>query len=69
MGILDQRFEKNFMISSVDYVFNWARKPPFAVDVRSGVLRDRNDRLNNIALRHRAIRAAKVPAVAAQSDL
>ena len=26
MGLLDQRFEKNFMISSVDYVFNWARK-------------------------------------------
>lgn len=26
MGFLDQRFEKNFMISTVDYVFNWARK-------------------------------------------
>ncbi len=26
MGVLDQRFEKNFMITSVDYVFNWARK-------------------------------------------
>ena len=26
MGVLDQRVEKNFMISSVDYVFNWARK-------------------------------------------
>src|SRR5713101_5296350 len=26
MGVLDQRFEKNFMISSVDYVFKWARK-------------------------------------------
>jgi NADH-quinone oxidoreductase subunit B len=26
VGVLDQRFEKNFMISSVDYVFNWARK-------------------------------------------
>ena len=26
MGILDQRFEKNFLITSVDYVFNWARK-------------------------------------------
>ena len=26
MGVLDNRFEKNFMISSVDYVFNWARK-------------------------------------------
>ncbi len=26
MGVLDQRFEKNFMISSVDYVFNWARR-------------------------------------------
>ena len=26
VGVLDQRFEKNFMITSVDYVFNWARK-------------------------------------------
>ncbi len=26
MGVLDNRFEKNFMISTVDYVFNWARK-------------------------------------------
>ena len=26
MGALDNRFEKNFMISSVDYVFNWARR-------------------------------------------
>ena len=26
MGALDNRFEKNFMITSVDYVFNWARK-------------------------------------------
>jgi NADH-quinone oxidoreductase subunit B len=26
MGALDSRHEKNFMISSVDYVFNWARR-------------------------------------------
>ena len=26
MGYLDNRFEKNFVLSSVDYVFNWARK-------------------------------------------
>ena len=26
VGIIDQRFEKNFLITSVDYVFNWARK-------------------------------------------
>src|SRR3989449_4291994 len=26
MGVLENRFEKNFMISTVDYVFNWARK-------------------------------------------
>jgi len=26
MGVLDNRFEKNFMISTVDYVFNWARR-------------------------------------------
>src|SRR3989304_1628874 len=26
MGVLDNRFEKNFMITSVDYVFNWARR-------------------------------------------
>ncbi len=26
MGYLDNRFEKNFVLSSIDYVFNWARK-------------------------------------------
>ena len=26
MGYLQNRFEKNFLITSVDYVFNWARK-------------------------------------------
>jgi len=26
VGVLDQRFEKNFLITSVDYVLNWARK-------------------------------------------
>ncbi len=26
MGVLDQRFEKNFLITTVDYIFNWARK-------------------------------------------
>ena len=26
MGWLQNKFEKNFMISTVDYVFNWARK-------------------------------------------
>ena len=26
VGVIDQRFEKNFLITSVDYVFNWARK-------------------------------------------
>jgi NADH-quinone oxidoreductase subunit B len=26
MGILENRFEKNFIITSVDYVFNWARQ-------------------------------------------
>jgi len=26
MGWLQNRFEKNFLISTVDYVFNWARK-------------------------------------------
>ncbi len=26
MGYLENRFEKNFVISTVDYVFNWARK-------------------------------------------
>src|SRR3974377_1948171 len=28
MGYIENRFEKNFIISSVDYVFNWARKSP-----------------------------------------
>jgi len=26
MGVLDNRFEKNFIITTVDYVFNWARQ-------------------------------------------
>ena len=26
MGWLQNKFEKNFMVSTVDYVFNWARK-------------------------------------------
>lgn len=26
MGVIDQRFEKNVLITSVDYVFNWARR-------------------------------------------
>ena len=26
MGFLQNKFEKNFVISTVDYVFNWARK-------------------------------------------
>ncbi len=26
MGWLQNKFEKNFLISTVDYVFNWARK-------------------------------------------
>ena len=26
MGFIENRFEKNFIITSVDYVFNWARK-------------------------------------------
>ena len=26
MGWLQNKFEKNFVISTVDYVFNWARK-------------------------------------------
>jgi NADH-quinone oxidoreductase subunit B len=26
MGWLQNKFEKNFLITTVDYVFNWARK-------------------------------------------
>ncbi|HSW48785.1 MAG TPA: hypothetical protein VLH09_01360, partial [Bryobacteraceae bacterium] len=26
MSILENRFEKNFLVTSVDYVFNWARE-------------------------------------------
>ena len=26
MGYIENKFEKNFVISTVDYVFNWARK-------------------------------------------
>jgi hypothetical protein len=28
MAWLQNKFEKNFLISTVDYVFNWARKSP-----------------------------------------
>src|SRR5580698_4365689 len=26
MGWIENKFEKNFLVSTVDYVFNWARK-------------------------------------------
>jgi NADH-quinone oxidoreductase subunit B len=26
MGVIENRYEKNFVLSTVDYVFNWARK-------------------------------------------
>ncbi len=26
MGVLDNRFERSYVLSTVDYVFNWARK-------------------------------------------
>ena len=26
MGWIENRFEKNFLVTTVDYVFNWARK-------------------------------------------
>ena len=26
MGVIENRYEKNFILSTVDYVFNWARK-------------------------------------------
>ena len=51
MGALDNRFEKNFMITSVDYVFNWARTlGDLAADLRPGLLRHRDDRFHHRAL-------------------
>jgi hypothetical protein len=45
MGWLQNKFEKNFMITTVDYVFNWARKSGgVAYDVWAGLLRHRDDR-------------------------
>jgi len=26
MGVIDNRFERSYVLSTVDYVFNWARK-------------------------------------------
>src|SRR5271155_3119044 len=26
MGVIDNRFERSYLLSTVDYVFNWARK-------------------------------------------
>ena len=26
MGWIENKFEKNFLVTTVDYVFNWARK-------------------------------------------
>jgi len=38
MSWLQNKFEKNFMISTVDYVFNWARKSAlWPMDVWAGV--------------------------------
>ena len=34
MGWLQNKFEKNFLITTVDYVFNWARKSVLAGGVR-----------------------------------
>ena len=34
------RFEQNFIVTSVDHVFNWARKSSLAADVRTCLLRD-----------------------------
>ena len=68
MGVLDNRFEKNFMITSVDYVFNWARKSrDLAADVRAGLLRHRNDRVHHVAFRHRALRRGGVSSRPRQS--
>ena len=51
MAWLQNKFEKNFLITTVDYVFNWARKSArMADDVWIGLLRDRDDCLLHCAL-------------------
>ena len=46
MAWLQNKFEKNFLITTVDYVFNWARKSAvWPHDVWAGLLRHRNDRV------------------------
>ena len=51
MGVLDNRFERSYMISSVDYVFNWARKCAiWPLTFGLGLLCHRDDRLHHVAL-------------------
>ena len=53
MGWLQNKFEKNFMITTVDYVFNWARKSAvWPMTFGLGLLRHRDDRLFHRAFRH-----------------
>jgi len=52
MGVLDQRFEKNFMITSVTTFQLGAEERHLAANVWAGVLRDRDDRFDDLAVRY-----------------
>ena len=48
---LEEEVRKNVLLSSVDGMLNWgARVLALAGDVRAGLLRDRDDRVGDLAL-------------------
>ena len=50
MPYLQNQFERNFLTTSVDYVFNWgAEVSHLAPHLWAGLLRDRDDRLLDLA--------------------
>ena len=43
VGLIHDRYDKNIFITSLDFLFNWARRSSLVAPVRSGLLRDRDD--------------------------
>ncbi len=50
MAWIENRFEQNFIITTVDQIFNWAQEVvPLATHLRSGLLRHRDDCFHHLA--------------------